>query len=167
MERTDPAPRPRPIPLPHWQKRYAYRRASYFYMEKNESNPGRSAADRQKSMKENPLSPICQSIADGVFTVNHEWRTPSFKRAASASQGFPGGRPSGRNVFISPKCQGIGEQGPGRREFLDVVDSCDPLFFNLRSRGRELRKGGFSWFTCQRSLKASRSRGFHGDVLQI
>ena len=46
--------------------------------------------------EEAQLSTILESIADGVFTVDREWRIRSFNRAAERITGVPrrpGGRP--------------------------------------------------------------------------
>ncbi len=52
---------------------------------------------------------ILESISDGVFTVNHEWRITSFNRAASEITGVPREEAIGRfcwEVFRSNMCEG-------------------------------------------------------------
>lgn len=52
----------------------------------------------QKAVEENPLSTILESIADGVFTVDREWRITSFNRAAERITGVS------RQEAIGQKC---------------------------------------------------------------
>jgi len=52
---------------------------------------------------------ILESISDGVFTVNHEWRITSFNRAAEEITGIPREEAIGRfcwEVFRSNMCEG-------------------------------------------------------------
>ena len=52
---------------------------------------------------------ILESISDGVFTVNHEWRITSFNRAAEEITGIPRSEAIGRycwEVFRSNMCEG-------------------------------------------------------------
>jgi len=52
---------------------------------------------------------ILESISDGVFTVNHEWRITSFNRAAEEITGVARGEAIGRycwEVFRSNMCEG-------------------------------------------------------------
>lgn len=52
---------------------------------------------------------ILESISDGVFTVNHEWRIMSFNRAAEEITGIPRSEAIGRycwEVFRSNMCEG-------------------------------------------------------------
>lgn len=52
---------------------------------------------------------ILESISDGVFTVNHEWRIMSFNRAAEEITGVPREEAIGRfcwEVFRSNMCEG-------------------------------------------------------------
>lgn len=50
-------------------------------------------------MEESPVVPnILESITDGLFTVDHEWRVMSFNRAAERITGFP------RNEALNRKC---------------------------------------------------------------
>ena len=52
---------------------------------------------------------ILESISDGVFTVNHEWRITSFNRAAEEITGVPREEAIGRycwEVFRSNMCEG-------------------------------------------------------------
>jgi len=44
---------------------------------------------------------ILDSIADGVFTVDPDWRITSFNRAAEKSPAFPGTRPSDSSARMS------------------------------------------------------------------
>jgi PAS domain S-box-containing protein len=53
----------------------------------------------QKGVKENPLSTILESIADGVFTVDSEWRITSFNRAAERITGAPRRKAIGQKCF--------------------------------------------------------------------
>ena len=52
---------------------------------------------------------ILESISDGVFTVDHEWRITSFNRAAEETTGIPRSEAIGRycwEVFRSNMCEG-------------------------------------------------------------
>ena len=52
---------------------------------------------------------ILESISDGVFTVDHEWRITSFNRAAEEITGIPREEAIGRfcwEVFRSNMCEG-------------------------------------------------------------
>ena len=52
---------------------------------------------------------ILESISDGVFTVDHEWRITSFNRAAEEITGVPRVEAVGRfcwEVFRSNMCEG-------------------------------------------------------------
>ena len=51
---------------------------------------------------------ILESISDGVFTVDHEWRIMSFNRAAETITGIPREEAIGRHcweVFRSNMCE--------------------------------------------------------------
>ena len=55
-----------------------------------------------------PNSAILESISDGVFTVDLEWRVTSFNRAAEEITGIPRGEALGRRcseVFKSNMCE--------------------------------------------------------------
>ncbi|MDD2308546.1 MAG: sigma 54-interacting transcriptional regulator [Desulfuromonadaceae bacterium] len=55
-----------------------------------------------------PTSAILESISDGVFTVNQNWRVTSFNRAAEAITGIPRGEALGKlcsEVFKSSMCE--------------------------------------------------------------
>jgi PAS domain S-box-containing protein len=64
-----------------------------------------------RKQKPGPLSPteaILESISDGVFTVNLEWRVTSFNRAAEEITDIPRGEAIGRlcsEVFRSSMCE--------------------------------------------------------------
>ena len=49
---------------------------------------------------------ILESISDGVFTVDLEWRISSFNRAAEEITGFPARAPSGARAprYSVPAC---------------------------------------------------------------
>jgi len=52
---------------------------------------------------------ILESISDGVFTVDHQWRITSFNRAAEEITGVPRDEAVGRycwEVFRSNMCEG-------------------------------------------------------------
>ncbi len=52
---------------------------------------------------------ILESISDGVFTVDHQWRITSFNRAAEDITGIPREEAIGRycwEVFRSNMCEG-------------------------------------------------------------
>ena len=52
---------------------------------------------------------ILESISDGVFTVDHEWRITSFNRAAEEITGVPREEAIGRycwEVFRANMCEG-------------------------------------------------------------
>jgi PAS domain S-box-containing protein len=60
-------------------------------------------------VEEAQLSTILESIADGVFTVDRDWRIRSFNRAAERITGVPRGRAFGQkcfDVFHASICQG-------------------------------------------------------------
>lgn len=55
-----------------------------------------------------PTEPILESISDGVFTVDLDWRVTSFNRAAEEITGVPRGEAIGRlcsDVFRSSMCE--------------------------------------------------------------
>ncbi len=55
-----------------------------------------------------PTEAILESISDGVFTVDHEWRITSFNRAAETITGIPRSEAIGRfcsEVFRSNMCE--------------------------------------------------------------
>jgi PAS domain S-box-containing protein len=57
---------------------------------------------------ENVTEIILESISDGVFTVDHEWRIMSFNRAAETITGIPRAEAIGRHcweVFRSNMCE--------------------------------------------------------------
>lgn len=67
--------------------------------------------DRKKNKKTSPLTPtevILESISDGVFTVDREWRITSFNRAAEKITKTPRREAIGRlcsEVFRSSMCE--------------------------------------------------------------
>ena len=59
-------------------------------------------------MKASPTEAILESISDGVFTVDLEWRVTSFNRAAEEITGIPRERAIGQlcsEVFRSSMCE--------------------------------------------------------------
>ena len=61
------------------------------------------------SIPDNVTEIILESISDGVFTVDHEWRIMSFNRAAEKITGIPRDEAIGRRcweVFRSNMCEG-------------------------------------------------------------
>ncbi len=69
-------------------------------MKESPSSRGRPAAD--------PTASILESISDGVFTVDSDWRITSFNRAAEAITGTPREEAMGRrccDVFRSSMCE--------------------------------------------------------------
>ncbi len=61
------------------------------------------------SIPDNVTEIILESISDGVFTVDHEWRIMSFNRAAEKITGIPRKEAIGRHcweVFRSNMCEG-------------------------------------------------------------
>ena len=64
---------------------------------------------KQAGLPVNATEIILESISDGVFTVDHEWRITSFNRAAEEITGTPRGEAIGRfcwEVFRSNMCEG-------------------------------------------------------------
>lgn len=64
---------------------------------------------KEKAVAANVTETILESISDGVFTVNHEWRIMSFNRAAEEITGIPREEAIGRycwEVFRSNMCEG-------------------------------------------------------------
>jgi PAS domain S-box-containing protein len=78
-----------------------------------------------------PLSPnvaqiILESISDGVFTVDHEWRITSFNRAAERITGTPRSEAVGRycwEVFRSSLCGDACPLARTRREGRPLISS--------------------------------------------
>ncbi|WP_319409190.1 sigma 54-interacting transcriptional regulator [uncultured Desulfosarcina sp.] len=63
---------------------------------------------RSAPIPDNVTEIILESISDGVFTVDHEWRIMSFNRAAEAITGIPRAEAIGRHcweVFRSNMCE--------------------------------------------------------------
>ncbi|PIE72624.1 MAG: Fis family transcriptional regulator [Deltaproteobacteria bacterium] len=66
-------------------------------------------AEHNKHVPDDVTETILESISDGVFTVNHEWRIMSFNRAAEEITGIPRKEAIGRycwEVFRSNMCEG-------------------------------------------------------------
>ncbi|WP_028584724.1 sigma-54 interaction domain-containing protein [Desulfogranum mediterraneum] len=64
---------------------------------------------KSEAIPANVTETILESISDGVFTVNHEWRIMSFNRAAEEITGIPRSEAIGRfcwEVFRSNMCEG-------------------------------------------------------------
>ena len=64
---------------------------------------------KRKEPSKSPTESILESISDGVFTVDHEWRITSFNRAAEEITGILRGEAIGRycwEVFRSNMCEG-------------------------------------------------------------
>lgn len=65
--------------------------------------------EKKNKITANATETILESISDGVFTVNHEWRIMSFNRAAEEITGIPREEAIGRycwEVFRSNMCEG-------------------------------------------------------------
>lgn len=65
--------------------------------------------EKKSKIAANATETILESISDGVFTVNHEWRIMSFNRAAEEITGIPREEAIGRycwEVFRSNMCEG-------------------------------------------------------------
>jgi len=65
--------------------------------------------EKEQSDSSHVTETILESISDGVFTVNHEWRIMSFNRAAEEITGIPRDEAIGRycwEVFRSNMCEG-------------------------------------------------------------
>ena len=75
------------------------------------SKPTRAAMKKPKTLTlipNNVTEIILESISDGVFTVDHEWRIMSFNRAAEQITGIPRAEAIGRHcweVFRSNMCE--------------------------------------------------------------
>ncbi|MFP4381265.1 MAG: sigma-54 interaction domain-containing protein [Candidatus Sumerlaeia bacterium] len=66
------------------------------------------AKQSKKSLPANPTEAILESISDGVFTVDENWRVMSFNRAAEEITGIPRSEAIGRlcsEVFRSSMCE--------------------------------------------------------------
>lgn len=66
-------------------------------------------ASQKNTISSNANEIILESISDGVFTVDHEWRITSFNRAAEEITGVPREEAIGRfcwEVFRSNMCEG-------------------------------------------------------------
>ncbi|MFP4580956.1 MAG: sigma-54 interaction domain-containing protein [Candidatus Sumerlaeia bacterium] len=66
------------------------------------------AKQSKKSLPTNPTEAILESISDGVFTVDENWRVMSFNRAAEEITGIPRSEAIGRlcsEVFRSSMCE--------------------------------------------------------------
>jgi len=64
---------------------------------------------KKVNLPANATEIILESISDGVFTVDHEWRITSFNRAAEEITGIPRSEAIGRycwEVFRSNMCEG-------------------------------------------------------------
>ena len=59
-----------------------------------------------------PTATILDSIADGVFTVDHDWRVTFFNRAAEDITGIPAAEALGR-----PGCEDYGFEAGGGAVF--------------------------------------------------
>jgi PAS domain S-box-containing protein len=68
----------------------------------------RTSHKRKTAVTLTPTEAILESISDGVFTVDLEWRITSFNRAAEEITGIPRGEAIGRrcsDVFRSSMCE--------------------------------------------------------------
>ncbi|MBL7075827.1 sigma 54-interacting transcriptional regulator [candidate division KSB1 bacterium] len=83
--------------------------------------------------EKNRLQAIVESVADGVFTVDPQWRITSFNKAAEEITGFPRqdaiGKPC-HKIFRSRVCQ---EACPLRRTF-ESGQSISNLEFEIKSK---------------------------------
>ncbi|MFZ0926973.1 MAG: PAS domain-containing protein, partial [Syntrophobacteraceae bacterium] len=64
---------------------------------------------KEKAQATDATEIILDSISDGVFTVDHQWRITSFNRAAEKITGIPRSKAIGRlcwEVFRSNMCKG-------------------------------------------------------------
>jgi PAS domain S-box-containing protein len=68
----------------------------------------RTSQKKKTAVTLTPTEAILESISDGVFTVDLEWRITSFNRAAEEITGIPRGEAIGRrcsDVFRSSMCE--------------------------------------------------------------
>ncbi|MGE4400404.1 MAG: sigma-54 interaction domain-containing protein [Desulfobulbus sp.] len=80
---------------------------------------------------------ILESISDGVFTVNHEWRIMSFNRAAEEITGVPREEAIGRycwEVFRSNMCEGNCALKRTMKEGRSFVSSSTYIINNEKKR---------------------------------
>lgn len=80
---------------------------------------------------------ILESISDGVFTVNHEWRITSFNRAAEEITGIPRSEAIGRycwEVFRSNMCEGDCALRRTMKEGRSFVSSSTYIINNEKKR---------------------------------
>jgi len=107
-------------------------------MKKRELSRRRSKQSRERTTNESQLSTILESIADGVFTIDQEWRVTSFNRAAERITGLSRAKAIGQkcfDVFHASICQtdcALRRTLETRKEIIDLpVDI-------LNSRGETL-----------------------------
>ncbi len=73
------------------------------------SNQSMGIENKEDRLKHNTTEIILESISDGVFTVDLQWRITSFNRAAEEITGIPREEAIGKycwNVFRSNMCEG-------------------------------------------------------------
>jgi|GEM_PF-2551920 len=68
-------------------------------MKKGEADQVRSKEQNKRVGDESRLSTILESIADGVFTIDHDWRVTPFNRAAERITGVPRKKAIGQKCF--------------------------------------------------------------------
>ena len=68
-------------------------------MKKKDLEYKRSGKEWKKGTEETQLSTILESIADGVFTIDSDWRVASFNRAAARITGVPREKALGQKCF--------------------------------------------------------------------
>ena len=68
-------------------------------MKKKDLEYKRSGKEWKKGTEETQLSTILESIADGVFTIDSDWRVASFNRAAERITGVPREKAIGQKCF--------------------------------------------------------------------
>jgi PAS domain S-box-containing protein len=77
-------------------------------MKKRKLDYNQSSKEGKTSAEEAQLSTILESIADGVFTIDRDWRVTSFNRAAERITGVPRRKAIGQkcfDVFHASICQ--------------------------------------------------------------
>ncbi len=92
---------------------------------------------QEPSITKNANEIILESISDGVFTVDHNWRIMSFNRAAEEITGTPRGEAIGRycwEVFRSNMCEGDCALKRTMKEGRSFVSSSTYIINNRQQR---------------------------------
>jgi PAS domain S-box-containing protein len=108
-----------------------------FTAEKGKVSARENMARKKKASATGVTDIILESISDGVFTVNHEWRITSFNRAAEEITGIPRSEAIGRycwEVFRSNMCEGDCALRRTMKEGRSFVSSSTYIINNEKKR---------------------------------